>query len=951
MDYSQVSIPDLKSSLESYKNLISFYLPLGIIGIWRWTTWVFKKGVGRYYIPKTNYFKTTVSIVTPVYNEHPVTFRAALLSWRENNPNEIIAVIDYTDLKAIKVFREFARSFKKAKLRITKTPGKRAALVDGIRVAKGEIIALVDSDTLWDKDVIRNGLSPFADPKVAGVCPRQNVLTPSTLAQRIFDIQLDLRCFDELPFLAAAGDAIACICGRTGFYRKKVVLTLCDDLLNETFFGRKVISGDDKRLTNLVLKAGWKVAYQSNARIYTPGMKDMLSYLKQRLRWTRNSLRSDIKALLQGWPFKHPAFAFFQIDKFIQAFVIILSPIYFLVSLYFGLYLAAGLIVVWWFLSRALKIYPHLKRRPNDILILPFYILYTFISASLKIYAFFTLNTHSWITRWDKSRLPQFRFLQQLPAYALTCMVIFVMTSLVFGFKNSCCLNSSGSTLAYSKNKSDKFTSRPSVLGTSTSSGHLGNSIEIYEVKSGETLSTIAEKFNVALADLYTANAQFFPNWNTLDSGIRLSIPSPNFSFSLSEDYNFIQKTPPTLQVSFDEKKQTINVAGRGNILTLSVLKAHLGDEYIEEVEPKVWLLKKNLYLGTGTRLIVDKGEVSWLKLLSTDNDFVWIKAHNANVVINGVKITSWDQNLKDVDLNYKNGRSFIVARASSQMDVYDSEVSYLGYHAPPERLAPTYGISWRASVADGEKYLLTGEVKNSKFHHNYFGAYTFGATGMVWKNNDFYSNIQYGFDPHDDSNYFLVEGNRAYNNGNHGIIFSKRCINNTIKNNLSYNNKLHGIMLDKKSNNNIVESNTVYGNRDGIALYDSSSNVIKNNKVYDNQRGIRLNENSSENLLTNNEISKNSQYGVYLYGEANNNFISKNSLSNNNSGIYIKSKMNKILGNTIDLNQIGLYLLESASNNEIADNKIVNNKKQEIYEKLDKGSVNILGENIIRKN
>lgn len=960
MDYSPLSILNFPLSLESYKYLISFYLPLGIIGMWRWSTWAFKKGVGRYYKPKTNNFNTTVSIVTPVYNEHPDTFRKALLSWKENNPDEIIAVIDYTDLKSIEVFKDFEKIFKLAKLIITKTPGKRAALVDGIKEAKSEIIALVDSDTLWDQDVIRYGLSPFLDPKVAGVCPRQNVLDANSLAQKIFDIQLDLRCFEELPFLAAAGDAIACICGRTGFYRKKVILPLCDDLINETFLGKSVISGDDKTLTNLVLSKGWKVAYQSNARIYTPGMEDMLSYLKQRLRWTRNGLRSDIKALLQGWPFKHPAFAFFQIDRFVQAFVIILSPIYFLVSLYLGFYFAAFIILIWWFISRTIKIYPHLRRRPKDILILPIYILYTFISAFLKIYAFFTLNTHSWITRWDKSRLPQFRFLQQLPGYVFTSLVVFVLVSAVFGFKNSCCLESPNPTFAYAINQSDKFTqsmkqtklalNNLSVLGAATSSSYLDMGIAIYEVETGDTLSTIASKFNVTLEDLYAANAQFFPNWSALESGIRLNIPSPSFNFTLSENYNFRQKTLPPLRINSDKKSKNVNVAGRGNVVTLSVLKSQLGDEYVEEVEPKVWLLKKNLYLGTGTRLIVDKTEVKWLRLLSTDDDFVWIKAHNANVVIKGAKITSWDPKSKNVDLNYKNGRSFIVARASSQMDIYDSELAYLGYHAPPERLAPTYGISWRASVTDKKKFLLTGEVINSKFHHNYFGAYTFGATGMVWKNNDFFENIQYGFDPHDDSNYFLVEGNRAYNNGNHGIIFSKRCVNNTIRNNLSYNNKLHGIMLDKASNNNIVEGNTVYGNRDGIALYDSSKNTIKNNKIYENQRGIRLNQGSKENLLVNNKINKNSEYGIYLYGEANNNFIKNNTLSENSSALYIRSKENNILGNIIDSNLIGLFLLEKASNNQIMENKITNNKKAQIYVKLDKGNVNLLGENIIGK-
>lgn len=38
------------------------------------------------------------------------------------------------------------------------------------------------------------------------------------------------------------------------------------------------------------------------------------------------------------------------------------------------------------------------------------------------------------------------------------------------------------------------------------------------------------------------------------------------------------------------------------------------------------------------------------------------------------------------------------------------------------------------------------------------------------------FNNIQYGFDPHDDSDFLNIHDNTVYNNGNHGIIASKRC-------------------------------------------------------------------------------------------------------------------------------------------------------------------------------
>jgi len=431
----QSIMENLLAHVQDSLSIIWFYLPIGIIGIWRWTVWIIKKIIGSFYKVKHNNFNASVSVVIPVYNEDPHIFKKALLSWRENKPFEIIAVIDYSDVSSIEIFKEFSKTNKNAHLIVTPKPGKRAALVDGIKVAKGELVALVDSDTIWAKDVIKNSLPPFIDPKVAGVTTRQNVLAPKTLAQRLFDIQLDSRYFDEYPFLGAAGDALVCLSGRTAFYRHSVILPMCHDLEHETFMGRKVISGDDKRLTYLVLEQGWKVAYQKNARVFTPGMATMKSYMKQRLRWTRNSLRADSKALVSGWPFRHPALAFFQIDKVIQSFTLILSPIYFFVSLYYGLYLGAYVIFVWWFVSRAIKMSPHLRRRPEDIFFLPYYVFFTFFSAILKIYALFTLNTQGWITRWDTNRLVRLKAFQYVPAWTMTALVFVLLSTAVLHFK------------------------------------------------------------------------------------------------------------------------------------------------------------------------------------------------------------------------------------------------------------------------------------------------------------------------------------------------------------------------------------------------------------------------------------------------------------------------------------------------------------------------------------
>jgi len=323
----------------------------------------------------------------------------------------------------------------------------------------------------------------------------------------------------------------------------------------------------------------------------------------------------------------------------------------------------------------------------------------------------------------------------------------------------------------------------------------------------------------------------------------------------------------------------------------------------------------------------------------------------NSDIIINEVKITSWDTDNNDYDKNLDDGRSFVMVKDNARMDVYSSELSYLGYPTGPDITASPYGVSWKLSNTKLKKTLLTGEIINSKFHHNYFGAYTFGATGMLWRGNEFYENTRYGLDPHDDSNGFLIENNIAHDNGSHGIILSKRCMYNTIRNNISYNNKLHGIMLHEKSDFNVVENNTVTGNTSGVAVYHSSNNIIRNNTIKDNRHGVRANVNSEGNVVQNNNITGSKLYGIYFYDKANNNSVFDNTFKYNDVGIYVRSDSNNISNNSLVNNAVGVYFQDQASDNILADNQIKQSGVYGIYTKVAAQVSNILGANELYRN
>lgn len=940
-----------------YLDKYTFLFPLGIIGIWRWSIWVLKELIGSHYKPKKNKYDAKTSIVIPVYNENPEVFTHALQTWKKNGPHEIIAVIDYTDIKCIAIFKKFQKDFKGAKLIITKKPGKRPALVDGIIRSTGDIIALVDSDTIWNDDVLRYGLSPFIDERVGGVATYQSVWKPQTFAQKIFDIQLDMRYMHDYPFLAAAGDALTCLSGRTAFYRRTAVMPLLDGLLNETFMGRPVISGDDKCLTYLVLKNGWKTEYQSNAHVFTPGMDSLSLYLQQRLRWTRNALRADYKAMADGWPRKHPALFFFQIDKILQSFVVILSLMFFLVASFLHQWLVASIIAIWWFLSRAIKLYAHFVQKPKNLLILPGYIIYSFVAGILKIYALLTLNTQGWITRWDKSRLQQHKIISKVVAYVGTGLVLVLLATAVYLYKqHSYFIPHAKKELFLSQvlptNNSLLALAQQAVLGTSTK---LNKDLFVtrYKVVETESLSTIAEKFKVDQKQLYYANAAKLPDASIAQAGIVLSIPPKDLVLDpiKSTDYS-INPDTYNLKITYDQKTNTIVIAGRGQLVTFSELaKSSVGSRYIKQIQLGTWRATANIYVYNGATLLLDQHEVEWLQLESNEKQFVNLRSENGDILINEVKITSWNSSKNDYDTNLEDGRSFIMVKDNSRMDIYNSELAYLGYPTNESLAVSPYGVSWKLSGKKLKAVMLSGEVIGSQFHNNYFGTYTYGATGMTWKDNEFYSNTRYGLDPHDDSSGALITGNYAHNNGTHGIILSKRCNYNIITNNISINNGLHGIMLHESSNYNVVTNNKVTGNVSGIALWHSSNNTIANNTIVDNKHGIRANMSSFENTFEKNTISKSESYGFYLYDNANNNFITANNLNDNNVGMYIRSNANTITKNNLKDNKIAIYFQGEAAGNSVSNNVIKDSSVYAVYTKIQGGLENILGTNTFERN
>jgi cellulose synthase/poly-beta-1,6-N-acetylglucosamine synthase-like glycosyltransferase len=202
--------------------------------------------------------------------------------------------------------------------------------------------------------------------------------------------------------------------------RRELALKYQDEYTNQVFLGKKCESGDDGWITTLLLKYGHKTVFQSTAVAVTEPPPSFWGFLKQQLRWNRNSTRRSLTALKQKWAYQRGAL--YPLHMFVS---LIKSPFWIGVIVIAAARLAMGnpvevistawLEPVWQtgrffiFLGgviviRGLRGIPYLITDPKALIFLPLYaFIAPFIMVPCKLYAMVTSRNVSWLTRGHDS--------------------------------------------------------------------------------------------------------------------------------------------------------------------------------------------------------------------------------------------------------------------------------------------------------------------------------------------------------------------------------------------------------------------------------------------------------------------------------------------------------------------------------------------------------------------
>ncbi len=368
-----------------------------------WVLWAVRTLIARRYRAFTaEPGARSASVIIPTYREPEPLLRRVLAAVRDEAPAELIVVVDGGDPDQAAVASEYADQV----IRIPKQ-GKRAAIAAGFRASDpaSDVVFVVDSDTVWMPGTLREMLRPFADPRVGGVTPRQAIFDPrANSVRRLSDWLEDLRYHTTVPAQSVFGQ-VGCLAGRTIAYRREAFGPAVERLIAQTVFGVSQHIGDDRVLTNELLRSGWRTVYQSTALVLTDAPDNWPKFWRQQLRWGRSSQRETLLSL--GWLWRRPA-------AFVSFVTDIVTPFALYAVLAFALAhgltgtgsarFAAGvelsLAYLGMLVSIGLRQLPHFRRVPRDVLGLPlFAIQLTFFMVPIRILAFASMLNQDWATR------------------------------------------------------------------------------------------------------------------------------------------------------------------------------------------------------------------------------------------------------------------------------------------------------------------------------------------------------------------------------------------------------------------------------------------------------------------------------------------------------------------------------------------------------------------------
>lgn len=354
----------------------------------------------------------TCTVIVPAYNEGKLVWETLLSIAKSNYPVEKLQIISIDDGSKDDTWywMKKAKDELGDRLEIYQQPqnkGKRQALYRGFKLGKGEVFVTIDSDSIIDTNTLRNMVSPFVVNKQCGaVAGNVRVLNNQ---KAIIPRMLNVSFVFSFEFIRSAQSqlgSVLCTPGALAAYRKEAVMNCLEEWLNQTFMGQPSDIGEDRAMTNMILKQGYKVLFQRNACVLTNTPEKYKNLYKMFIRWERSNVRENIMMskfaftnFRQGPKTGTRILLLNQWLKVIMAYPLLMLMFLFVLT-HPLLFLSSCLMSV--FIFSSVQVFFYSKRQKSileSMWAYPYSIFYMFTLFWITPYAIATASRSGWLTR------------------------------------------------------------------------------------------------------------------------------------------------------------------------------------------------------------------------------------------------------------------------------------------------------------------------------------------------------------------------------------------------------------------------------------------------------------------------------------------------------------------------------------------------------------------------
>ncbi len=260
-----------------------------------------------------------VTMLLAVHNER-AQIEDCVVSILESTyrPMELIVIDDASTDGTTSLLRELSQRLPFTLVRLHTNVGKKAALVEGVRRATGDIYAFTDSDCRLAPDALERCVRAlWRHPEFGAVSGHARALnSEKNFLTRFQDVWYDGQ-FGVSKAAEAALGSVTCVSGPLAVFRREAIENYFPAWANDSFAGRPFRFATDRQLTAYVLgqvwigaelkqqyrddplvyrspypARPWKIGYVRSARVWTNVPESIGAFMRQQIRWKKSFIRN-----------------------------------------------------------------------------------------------------------------------------------------------------------------------------------------------------------------------------------------------------------------------------------------------------------------------------------------------------------------------------------------------------------------------------------------------------------------------------------------------------------------------------------------------------------------------------------------------------------------------------------------------------------------------------------